>query len=106
MTPGASKQGRGVGGPSTRATSWLAWALWTLALMSFVVMGVFRFLNASTPTAVPRNPLVLDVGYWLLFVSFATVGALVASRQPKNAIGWGSLSRWGPQAKSTPSTRS
>jgi hypothetical protein len=88
VTIGAKRHGREVGGPGTRAASGLAWALWALALMSFVVMGVFRFLNASTPTAVPRNPLVLDVGYWLLFVSFATVGALVASRQPKNAIGW------------------
>jgi hypothetical protein len=84
----ARERGRGTGRPSARATSWLAWALWALALMSLVVMGVFRFLNSSTPTSVPRNPLVLDFGFWLLFLFFATVGALVASRSPKNAICW------------------
>jgi hypothetical protein len=88
VTRGARKRGREGGGPSARATSWLAWSLWTLTLLSFVVMGVFRVLNSSTPTAVPRNPLVLDFCFWLLFVSFATVGALVASRWSKNAIGW------------------
>lgn len=88
MTTGARRQGRGVGGPNTRAVSWFVWGLWTLAPLALVVMGVFRFLNSSTPTAVPRNPLVLDFGYWILFMSFATVGALVASRWPRNAIGW------------------
>ncbi len=88
MTEGTKAQARGIGGPSARVASWLAWSIWALAVMSFVVMGVFRFLNSSTPTAAPRNPLVLDFWFWLLFVSFATVGALIASRWPKNAIGW------------------
>src|SRR5688500_13451221 len=73
---------------STRAASLLAWSMWALALMAFIVTWVLRFLNASTPTVEPRASLVLDFWYLLLFMSFATVGALVASRQPGNALGW------------------
>jgi hypothetical protein len=72
---------------SRRAAAWIAWSAWTLALISFVVIGVFRFLNSSTPTVDPRTPFVLDLWLWLLFMSFSTVGALVASRHPGNTVG-------------------
>jgi hypothetical protein len=48
----------------------------------------FGFANSSSPTPEPLNPPVLDVLFLLLFVSFSTVGALVASRQPGNIVGW------------------
>ena len=55
VTEGAMKQGRrGVGRTSSRAAAWVAWSMWAFALMSFVVSGVIRFLNASTPTVEPR----------------------------------------------------
>ena len=73
---------------NVRTASWLAWSLWALSLASAGASGVFRVLNAPIPTATTRGPLVFDVGFFLLFMSFATVGALVASRQPGNLVGW------------------
>ena len=73
---------------SARAASWLAWLLWAISLAAIGAGVAFQVLNASTPTATPRGPAALGIGFPLLFVSFATVGALVASRQPKNPIGW------------------
>ena len=72
----------------SRRVSWLAWSLWTLSLASAVVSAVFGFLNLGAPTAASQEPLVFDIWFLLVFLSFATVGALVASRQPRNAIGW------------------
>jgi hypothetical protein len=71
-----------------RVAAWLAWSLWTLSLASAVGSAVFRFLNLGAPTAASQEPLVFDVWFLLVWLSFVTVGALVASRQPKNAIGW------------------
>ena len=72
----------------SRAASRLAWSLWALSLASALVSVVFASLNLGTPESVSQEPLVFDVWFMLVFLSFATVGALVASRQPKNAIGW------------------
>jgi hypothetical protein len=88
VTVGARKQGRGVGRTSHRAAAWFAWSLWALSLAAIAASVAFQVLNASTPTAATRGPVVLGIGFVLVFVSFATVGALVASRQPGNLIGW------------------
>ena len=68
--------------------AWFAWSLWALSLAAIAASVAFQVLNASTPTAATRGPVVLGIGFVLVFVSFATVGALVASRQPGNLIGW------------------
>jgi uncharacterized membrane protein YhdT len=73
---------------SARAASWLAWSLCALSLTFVIVWALFRFLNSPTPTGVKQAPLPLEVWGLLVFVLFTTIGALVASRQPKNTIGW------------------
>ena len=73
---------------STRIASRLAWSLWTLSLAAIGAGVAFQRLNASTPTEAPRGPAPLGIGFVVLFMSFATVGALISSRQPRNLIGW------------------
>lgn len=60
----------------------LAWSLWTLSLASAAAGVAFGALNSLSQAP------ILDVLFLLLFMSFATVGALVASRRPRNAVGW------------------
>jgi hypothetical protein len=71
-----------------RPTAWLAWSLCALSLTFVIVWALFRFLNSPTPTGVNQTPLPLEIWGLLVFVLFTTIGALVASRQPKNTIGW------------------
>jgi hypothetical protein len=74
----------------------LAWSLCALTLAAGVLSGVLSIADAGTdwaailpPGATPPSDgvvvSVLDVA-WL--VGFAVVGALVASHQPRNPIGW------------------
>jgi hypothetical protein len=70
---------------SPRSASWLAWGLWLLVAAGFVVAFVLDLLN-------DRQAVVLAaVDFWsgaLPFLAFTTVGVLILSRRPNNAIGW------------------
>ncbi len=54
------------------------WAIWLLTVAIFA---------AIVPSAAGDGP-ALFLSYVLFVLAFATVGALVASRRPSNAIGW------------------
>jgi hypothetical protein len=75
---------------STRAAAWLAWALAGLSVAMFVANVVLYFLTRSVQppsswgTAGVSGVLIFGVP----FLAFPIVGALIASRRPKNPIGW------------------
>src|SRR5215208_3987051 len=72
----------------SRPTVWLPWSLCALSLTFVIVWALFRLLNSPTPTGVEQTLLPLEVWGLLVSVLFTTIGALVASWQPKNTIGW------------------
>ncbi len=85
MTEGAREQGRGVSRVSRRTASWLAWSLCALSLALTALSLLLLNLNLAQP-----NTYIYD--YWLDntvgAISFAPVGALIASRRPANPVGW------------------
>jgi hypothetical protein len=72
----------------TRAAPWLAWSLATLSVT--LLVGGIALAQIARSTA-PGRPHVGPVEAALALASvliFSVVGAIVASRQPRNAIGW------------------
>jgi hypothetical protein len=57
---------------------WLPWAIWVVILGCGVVV---------TPNAA-QDGVLPYVSYLLFVLAFATVGALVSTRRPRNPIGW------------------
>ena len=69
---------------STRTASWLAWSLVVLSVV-LLVGGLSFALMTRSSVPDPYDGLVtLPV----LALAFSVVGAIIASRQPRNAIGW------------------
>jgi hypothetical protein len=70
---------------STRAASWLAWPMWALSMV-LTVLSLWLLVPGLA------RPNVLVYPYWaegtLLAVAYSTVGAVVASRRPRNLVGW------------------
>ncbi len=71
-----------------RAAPILAWLLWTVTMILLALGLLLLVLTLDVPSGnawAPRGALVPFI------TIFATVGALVASRQPRNWVGWLSL---------------
>jgi hypothetical protein len=85
------QQGRGVGGTSTRSAAWLAWSLVGLSVALLVGGVALARTMGSTPPGLPygsvgdADTVVLSLA---IVLTFSVVGALVASRHPRNTIGW------------------
>src|SRR5215211_6169661 len=79
------KQGRGIGGVSRHTSVWLAWGLCALSLALTALSLLLFILNLSYPNTHLFEPWLDNT---LTAISYAPVGALIASRHPENLVGW------------------
>src|ERR687893_769464 len=69
---------------SARVAAPLAWSLWALSVVLAGFGLLFLFLNGSFDNLLDES-LGIDAVFAL---AFPTVGAIIASRRPGNAVGW------------------
>jgi hypothetical protein len=69
----------------TRPTTWLAAGLWVLILS---VAGVIVAMKTAGWQGAGNTNQTSGITLFLALFAFATMGALVAARVPRNAIGW------------------
>ncbi len=68
-----------------RTAAWIAWSAWAICVALFasaLLLGIFtRSLQA-------RSDPVFELYIGMPLLAYPTVGAIVASRRPKNPVGW------------------
>jgi hypothetical protein len=73
---------------SNRTATWLAWSLMVLSVVLLVGGLALDQMTRSTAPERPYYGPVDAVFYLATVLTFSVVGAIIASRQPRNAIGW------------------
>lgn len=70
------------------STWWLAWGLWLVTAALGALMVVLVPISHRHDLGDPTSFYSAEIAAILVFQSFATVGAVLASRLPRNPVGW------------------
>src|SRR5215212_687528 len=73
---------------STRASAWLAWSLAGLCVAMFLASAVLYVLVRSSQEGPSTSGALGELLIYVPFLAFPLVGALIASKHPKNPVGW------------------
>ncbi len=73
---------------SRRAAAWLAWSLAAVSLVLLLAGITLSYLGHSAVHGSVGVPTWLEYAFTATFATYPTVGAVVASRRPPNAVGW------------------
>ena len=72
----------------SRAASWLAWSLAGLCVAMFLASVVLHVLAHSSQEPTSTGDTLSELLIFVSFLAFPIVGALIASRHPRNPVGW------------------
>ena len=71
---------------SLKTTARVAWALWAVVMVISLAAGVLLVVTRSIRPA--GDPWQVGILFYVAFLSFATVGLIIAVRRPSNPLGW------------------
>src|SRR5215212_8246296 len=68
-----------------RAAAWLAWSVWALCVALLALTALLDYHTSLSPNKGDQNVYQL---FAVSLLAYVTVGAFVASRRPRNLVGW------------------